>query len=54
MKDKREALLEEINLLNEWIRYLKRRAKNCTAERNKLIELIIELDGLQVNKDSKE
>lgn len=46
MKDKRESLLEEINLLNERIRYLKRLSKDCTFETDELIRLIVELDGL--------
>lgn len=49
MKDKRESLLEEINLLNERIRHLKRFSKERTAETDELIRLIIELDSLGPN-----
>lgn len=54
MTNKREALLEEINLLNERIRQLRRMGKNCSAETQELIRLILELDNLEQDKEIEE
>lgn len=54
MTNKRESLLEEINLLNERIRDLKRRAKDSSFETSELIRLIVELDNLDPDKDIEE
>lgn len=51
MKDKRESLLEEINLLNERIHELRRTRKNTANEINELTQLIIELDNLGIEGD---
>ena len=54
MTNKRESLVEEINLLNECIRQLRRMGKDCSAETQELIRLIIELDNLEQDKEIKE
>ena len=54
MTNKRESLVEEINLLNERIRQLRRMGKDCSAETQELIRLIIELDNLEQDKEIKE
>jgi hypothetical protein len=47
MTDKRESLLEEINLLNARIRELRRYNKDCSFEMEELVRLILELDDLK-------
>ena len=54
MKNKRETLVEEVNLLNDRIRDLRRRGKDCSAEMDQLIRLIMELDNLEQDKEIRE
>jgi vacuolar-type H+-ATPase subunit I/STV1 len=54
MTSKRESLLQEITELNEHIQLLRKSRKNTSAEVKKLIELIIELDGLEQDKEFKD
>lgn len=54
MTNKRESLVEEINLLNERIRQLRSIGKDCSIETQELIKLIIELDNLEQDKEIKE
>jgi hypothetical protein len=54
MTSKRESLLQEITELNEHIQLLRKSRKNASAEVKKLIELIIELDGLEQDKEFKD
>jgi len=51
MTSKRDSLLQEITDLNERIQLLRRSKKSTSAEVKKLIELIIELDGLEQDKE---
>ena len=53
MTDKRESLLEEINLLNERIHELRRLGKSSSSEIIELTRLIVELDNLGID-DSKD
>lgn len=54
MTNKQKYLVEEINLLNERIRQLRRIGKDCSEETQELIKLIIELDSLEQDKEIKE
>lgn len=54
MTNKRESLVEEINLLNECIRQLRSIGKDCSKETQELIKLIIALDNLEQDKEIKE
>jgi len=54
MKNKRETLVEEVNLVNDRIRDLRRRGKDCSAEMDQLIKLIMELDNLEQDKEIRE
>ena len=54
MTNKQKYLVEEINLLNERIRQLRRIGKDCSEETQELIRLIIELDSLEQDKEIKE
>ena len=54
MKNKRETLVEEVNLLNERIRNLRSRGKDCSVEMDQLIKLIMELDNLEQDKEIRE
>ena len=54
MTNKQKYLVEEINLLNESIRQLRRIGKDCSEETQELIRLIIELDSLEQDKEIKE
>ncbi len=54
MTSKRESLLQEITELNEHIQLLRKSRKKTSVEVKKLIELIIELDGLEQDKEFKD
>ena len=54
MKNKRETLVEEVNLLNDRIRNLRSRGKDCSVEMDQLIKLIMELDNLEQDKEIRE
>jgi len=54
MTSKREALVEEINRLNDMIRHLRRMGKDRSKEMDELIRLIIELDNLEQDKEIEE
>ena len=54
MTSKRESLLQEITELNEHIQLLRKSRKKTSVEVKKLIELIIELDGLEQDKKFKD
>ncbi len=54
MTSKRESLVEEINQLNDLIRYLRSIGKDCSQEVQELIKLIIELDNLEQDKEIEE
>jgi len=51
MKNKRKELTEEINQLNQKVRGMNSYSKNSSHEMNRLIQLIIELDNLQEDKE---
>jgi hypothetical protein len=50
-KTRKEILLEEINELNHQIEEYRRSRKDCSQLRKKLIQLIVELDGLGQDKE---
>lgn len=54
MTSKREALIEEINRLNDMIRHLRRMGKDRSKEMDELIKLIVELDNLEQDKEIEE
>jgi hypothetical protein len=53
MTSKRESLLQEITELNELIQELRSLGKDFSKEIKQLTDLIVELDGLDQDKEFK-